>query len=95
MFNTAKPVTPRLPSTEPKLQTRCGFSTVSYSVAQMSDSEIIGDKTSLDQLIHDITNISLAALRTCPLKGLYYIYKKGDRQKIAEQLKRKTLYTAC
>ena len=31
------------------------------------EGQRIGDKTSLEQLIHDITNIPLAALRNCPL----------------------------
>jgi hypothetical protein len=31
------------------------------------EGQRIGDKTSLDQLIHDITGIPLAALRNCPL----------------------------
>ena len=32
------------------------------------EGQSIGDKTSLDQLLHDITSIPLAALRNCPLE---------------------------
>jgi hypothetical protein len=40
----------------------------------------IGDKTSLDQLIHDITDIPLAALRNCPLDQ----FSTSERMRWAE-----------
>ncbi|KAF1964408.1 kinesin light chain 3 [Bimuria novae-zelandiae CBS 107.79] len=40
----------------------------------------IGDKTSLDQLLHDITNIPLAALRNCPLDQ----FTTSERERWAE-----------
>jgi tetratricopeptide (TPR) repeat protein len=40
----------------------------------------IGDKASLDELIHEITNIPLAALRSCPL----HEFSTSEREKWAE-----------
>ncbi|KAI1519708.1 kinesin light chain [Pyrenophora tritici-repentis] len=40
----------------------------------------IGDKASLDQLIHEITNIPLAALRNCPL----HEFSTSERERWAE-----------
>ncbi|CAN9326633.1 unnamed protein product, partial [Alternaria alternata] len=41
---------------------------------------LIGDKASLDQLIHEITNIPLAALRNCPL----HEFSTSERKRWAE-----------
>ncbi|KAI0616951.1 kinesin light chain 3 [Pyrenophora tritici-repentis] len=43
----------------------------------------IGDKASLDQLVHEITNIPLAALRNCPLNH----FTTSERERWAESRK--------
>jgi chromosomal replication initiation ATPase DnaA len=47
------------------------------------EGHLIGDKASLDQLIHKITNIPLAALRNCPLDQ----FTTSERESWAESRK--------
>jgi tetratricopeptide (TPR) repeat protein len=47
------------------------------------EGHAMGDKASLDQLIHEITNIPLAALRNCPLNQ----FSTSERERWAESRK--------
>jgi hypothetical protein len=54
----------------------------------------IGDKKSLDQLIHDRTSIPLAALHNCAWTSSAHL-NAGNGLRIAPQQRKKTSYTAC
>jgi hypothetical protein len=53
----------------------------------------LGDKTSLEPLVHEITGIPLEVLRNCPLQDFSYQREEIGWQ-IAKQPKEKTWYTA-